>query len=391
MPVLLWLVLRFGLTALAAPPTAAVAVSRETAPAIPPGYTVRDARDFGVACNGTKDDTIALQNALNALGERQALQLPAGNCLTTKQLRMSRKSNVAVVGAGMARTILRATDPLHSSFTVLYGSNVRLSGFQVYSPNTTGMRRTNDPQSKGFLVKNSTGVVLDGVKARQVAGAGIFLNQVRDSKVLNSEVIKSLADAFHVTGGSQNVLMQGNLAEGAGDDNFASIGYGDAINHNISFFDNISRDGWWGSGVAFEGTDGGKAYRNKVFRSGWAGLRIASQSNWKTGYVNNVDFQDNYLEGCVTRARTGSGNVLIYSNFKNIGPNIRVLRTTIKKPASGPGVKAFGGRKAGATVVATVDDSIMSGVTRDFNIGPNAEISRGGRQLARPRAPRHRQ
>jgi hypothetical protein len=391
MPVLLWLVLSFGLTALAPPSTAAVAVSRESAPAIPPGYTVRHARDFGIACNGTKDDTIALQNALNALGERQALQLPAGTCLTSRQLRMSRKSNVAVVGAGMERTILQATDPLHSSFAVLYGSNVRLSGFQVYSPKTAGMKRTNDPHSKGFLVKNSTGVVLDGVKARQVAGAGIFLNEVRDSKVLNSQVIKSLADAFHVTGGSQNILMQGNLAEGPGDDSFASIGYGNAINRNISFFDNISRDGWWGSGVSFEGTDGGKAYRNKVYRSGWAGLRMASQSNWKTGYVNNVEFQDNYLEGCVTRARTGSGNVLIYSNFKNIGPNIRVLRTTIKKPASGPGVKAYGGRRVGATVVAAVDDSIMSGVTRDFNIGPNAEISRGGRQLARSKGPRARQ
>ncbi len=205
--------------------------------------------------------------------------------------RLSRKSNVAIVGAGKEQTILSATDPLQSSFIVNLGSNIQLSGFQVYSPNTAGLKRTADPNSKGFLVRNSSGVVLDGIKARDVLGAGVFLNGVRDSKVLNSEVLKSLADAFHVTGGSENVILQGNLAVGAGDDGFASIGYGDAINRNIQFLDNVVRDGWWGSGVAFEGTDGGKAYRNKVYRSGVAGIRIASQRNWKTGPSDNLDLR----------------------------------------------------------------------------------------------------
>lgn len=389
MPVLLWLVLSFGLTALAppptaaalAPPTAALAVSREVGPTIPPGYTVRQAHDFGVACDGARDDTIALQNALNALNNRQALQLPAGTCLTSKQLRLSRKGNVAVVGAGKERTIVQATNPLHSSFIVANGLNVHLSGFQVYSPNTGGMKRTADAGSKGFFIKKSSGVVLDGVKVRQVLGAGILLENVRDSKILNSEVLKSLADAFHVTGGSQNVVVQGNLAVGAGDDAFASIGYGDEINRNIQFFDNEARDGRWGGGVAFEGTNGGKAYRNRIYRSGVAGLRVASQSNWKTGPSDNIDFQDNYLEGCVTRRGTDQGSVIIYSNFKNVGPTVTFLRTTIKNPATRLGVKAFGGPRVGATVTAKVDGSIMSGVTKDFNIGPNATILRAGNRV----------
>jgi hypothetical protein len=299
---------------------------------------------------------------------------------------LSRKSNVAVVGAGKERTILQAMDPLHSSFIVDLGSNVRLGGFQVYSPNTVGMKRTSDAASKGFLVRNSSGVILDGIKSRQVAGAGVLLYDVRDSQILNSEVVKSLADAFHVTGGSQNIIVQGNLAEGAGDDGFASIGYGDAINHNIQFLDNVVRDGRWGSGVSFEGTNGGKAYRNRVYRSGVAGIRISSQRNWKTGPSDNLDLQDNYLEGCVTRSRTQHGSIMIFSNFKNIGPNVTILRTTIKDPASGPGVRAFGGPNVGATVVARVADTVMSGVNNRFNIGANADISGAtGQPLRRPR------
>jgi hypothetical protein len=385
MPVLLWLVLSFGLTALAtSAPTKTTAAIREVTPVIPSGYKVRQAADFGAACNGTKDDTIALQNALNALNDRQALQLPAGTCLTSKELRLNRKSNVAVVGAGKDRTILQAMDPLHSSFIVNLGSNVLLSGFQLYSPNSAGMKRTSDPASKGFLIRNSSGVVLNGIRARQVAGAGVFLYGVRDSQVLNSEVVKSLADAFHVTGGSLNIVVQGNLAERAGDDGFASIGYGGEINRNIQFLDNIARDGRGGSGVSFEGTNGGKAYRNQVYRSGVAGIRISSQANWKTGPSDNLDLRDNYLEGCVTRARTGHGSIMIFSNFKNIGPNVTLLHTTIKDPASGPAIKAFGGRRVGATVKARVEDTVMSGVNRRSDIGANADISGGGSGLRLP-------
>jgi len=386
--VFLGLALGLELAIVTAAPVGAVTPKRATAAGIPAGYSVRQARDFGAACNGAKDDTIALQNALNGLNDRQALLLPAGTCLISKQLVLSRKSNVAVVGAGKEQTILSAIDPLHSAFIVNLGSNVLLSGFQVYSPHTAGLKRTADPNSKGFLVRNSSGVVLDGIKAREVLGAGVFLNGARDSKVLNSEVFKSLADAFHVTGGSENVILQGNLAVGAGDDGFASIGYGDDLNHNIQFLDNVVRDGWWGSGVAFEGTNGGKAYRNKIYRSGVAGIRIASQRNWKSGPSDNLDLEDNYLEGCVTRARTQHGSVMIFTNFKDIGPNVVLLRTTIKDPASGPGVRAFGGPKAGANVVVRVDNTTMLGVRHDFNIGTNAVVSNGGNRLVPRSGPR---
>lgn len=357
------------------PAPAQTAIYRAAAAAVLPGYLVRQASAFGARCDGAKDDTLALQNALNALSYRQALQLPAGTCLISHQLRLAGKSNVAVVGAGKERTILQATDPLHSSFIVRLSSNVRIEGFQVYSPNTTGMKRTSDANSKGFMIGKSVGVVLDGVGVRQVAGAGIFLTETRDSKVLNSEVVKSLADAFHITGGSENIVVKGNLAEGAGDDGFASIGYGEDINRNIQFFDNVARDGSWGGGVSFEGTNGGKAYRNRIYRSGVAAIRIASQKLWDTGPSDNLDLQDNYLEGCVTRKITGHGSVLIYTDFKDVGPHITLLRTVIKDPASGPGVKAFGKRNGKATVSASVNDSVMSGVFRAFLIEPGATIS----------------
>jgi hypothetical protein len=287
-------------------------------------------------------------------------------------LLLSGKNNVAVLGAGKDRTILQATDPQHSAFIVQFASNVRLSGFQVYSPNLIGAKRRSNRDARGFLVRFSSGVVLDSVKVRQVISGGIALKGVRDSKVLNSEVVRSLADAFHVTGGSEHIVLQGNLAEGAGDDGFASIGYGNEINNDIQFLDNVVRDGSRASGISFEGTNGGKAYRNRIYRSGAAGIRIASQKNWNTGPSDNLDLQDNYLEGCVTRPDIGHASVMIFTNFKYIGPNVSIRRTTIKNPARGPGFRAYGA--AGATVAARVDDSSLSGVKKAFKVEQNATI-----------------
>jgi hypothetical protein len=287
-------------------------------------------------CDGVKDDTVALQNAFNGLKSYQALQLPAGTCITSKQLMLSIKSNVFVAGAGKDSTILQAKDPLHSSVIVYASSNVVLSGFQVYSPNTTGMKRTSDPNSKGFFVSKSSGVILDGVKARTPAGAGVLLYHVQDSKVLNSEVMGSLADAFHVTGGSQNVLMQFNSTQGAGDDCFASIGYADGSNQNIQFMDNVCADNN-GSAVSFEGTVGGLAYRNRGTRTAAAGIRVASQSNWKTGAVSNIDFQDNVL----TSVKTGyvdHGAIMVFTSYGSI-QNLKFTNTVIQQPNTWVGAR----------------------------------------------------
>jgi hypothetical protein len=364
MPLVAWLLLSFGLTVLApSAPKEAVAASRAATPVIPTGYRIRQARDFGVACDGAKDDTIALQNALNALNDRQALQLPAGTCLTSKQLRLFKKSNVGVVGAGKDRTILQATNPLHSSFIVGGGSNITLSGFQVYSPNTNRTTRTSDPQSKGFLIKNSSGVILDGVKARQVAGAGILLYAVRNSKVINSEVLESHADAFHVTGGSTDFLFQNNVAIRAGDDCFASIGYGALVNHNIRIndnkcYDNLGRyrSGPGGSAVAFEGTNGGQAYRNYGEKTGVAGLRVASQKNWNTTAVSNIDFRDNVLVNVRTNKNIDMPAVFVYTTYQNIS-NISFSNTTIRDPLTWAGIRLLNYRASSGISIANVNVS----------------------------------
>ncbi len=333
-----------------------------TSSAVPEGYTVRAARDFGILCDGVKDDTVALQNAFNALRSYQALQLPAGTCKISKQVMLSTKSYVAVVGAGKDATILRAVDPLHSSLIVYKGNYVTVAGLQVYSPNTGATQRTSDPNSKGFFVLRSSYVTLDGVKANNVAGAGVLLTHTSNSSILNSEVYASHADAFHVTGASQNVLMQFNKATRAGDDCFASIGYVNAgVNRNIRIFDNQCYDnlgryghGPGGSAVGIEGTSGAQVYRNKGVLTGVAGLRVASQSNWNTVGVSDVDFRDNVLVNPRQNQNIGHPAVLVFTNNGNI-ENVRFSNTNVTDPLTYVGVQVLNYTPSTASVGVTID------------------------------------
>ena len=340
-----------GSSAIAAPvapaPAAATAASGNTAMEVPSGYSIVQASSFGVKCDGSSNDTGALQAALNGLKSNQALQLPSGTCIYSNKLTLYAKNNVMIMGAGKDATVLQATDPLHSSLVISQSDTVALSAFQIYSPNSTS--RTTDADSRGVYVEKSNKVVIDGVKVRKVAGAGILYYSSTNAQVTNSVVDSSRADAFHFTG-TQNVLAQYNVALNAGDDCFASIGYGTDINRNVQFLDNTCSDNL-ASGVSFEGTTGGQAYRNKLTRTGVAAIRVASIIEWRTGAVDQIDMRDNVLDDVKTRTDIGHAAIMVFSTMSNV-TNVSIANTTITNPRT----------STAAQVMDYVPDAQVSGI-----------------------------
>jgi len=303
-------------------------VRSDAAAAVTQTYTVKPARIFGVKCDGVTDDTAALQKALDRIGLHQALELPAGACVTSQQLSLRAKHDVMIFGAGADSSIIRATDPLHSAFVVSNSSAVSLKGFQIYSPNS--VVRSTDANSRGFYVEESNRISIDSVKVRHTAGAGILFYVVSDSKIVKSDVVDNLSDAFHVTGASRNILVQFNRARGSGDDCFASIGYGTRLNQGVRFLDN-SCSGNAASGVSFEGTIGGRAYRNKLSRTGVSGIRIASQRNYNTGPVRHIDLKDNVLTQVRMRGDIDHAAIMIFTSLADVD-DIKLANTTITDP-----------------------------------------------------------
>ena len=345
---------------------------------IPAGYTVVSARNFGVTCDGVMDDTLALQSALNGLKSYQALELPAGTCLASDNLRLYQKDQVAVVGAGSNSTVIKVSDPAKSSFVVSNSSNVTLRGFEVYSPNST--TRMSDAASRGIYVEKSSNITLDAVRARKTAGAGIVFWVVNGGLINNSEVIGSLADAFHITGSSSNITLQFNRATGSGDDCFASIGYGTSINTNIKFLDGYCADNM-ASGISFEGTNGGGAARNTLVRTGVAGIRIASVGSYNTGPVDNILLEDNVLDQVRTRTEVAHAAIMLFVQTPGTHVrNISLVRTKIVNPLTGTGFRAFG-KSATENVTASLVDTQFVGVTTAIKVESYATVTGTGNTL----------
>lgn len=64
--------------------------------------------DYGAACDGTTDDTAAIQKAINSLPNGGTLGFPAATCKITSTLTINNISNLALIGTG-ASTIQAAT------------------------------------------------------------------------------------------------------------------------------------------------------------------------------------------------------------------------------------------------------------------------------------------
>ena len=351
---------------------------------IPSGYTKVFAVNKGVKCNGTADDTAALQSALNGLQSNQALVLPVGTCVTSKRLLMMGKTKVAVVGQGMNRTIIRATNPASSAFMINRSSTqgmdtVLIADFQVYSPNST--KRGTLPEHDCFAFLGAPrNLTVDRVKARGCMAAGMLLARGNNVLIQNSVVERSRADAYHIAYGSQNVTVQFNQAIAPGDDMYASIGYS-SINRNINFLDNVGSGGGHAGGVHFDGTVGAKAYRNRISNTGASCFAVSADAVW--GSSNNsdyIDFQNNYGSNCVTRSELDHGGIMVYTwqSDWNIGPHITFTNNTIDSVGSRIGFKA---QAFNGSVNVTATDNKFSNVNKCFALIGNSTVVRSGNTL----------
>jgi|GEM_PF-937768 len=295
---------------------------------VPSSYRVIQATSYGVKCDGVSDDSAALQNALYALSDSVALQLPAGKCLYSSGLRVQSKTNVAVFGAGKDQTILVATDPLKSAVVVYGSTNVVLQDFQVYAPSTTFRSSTAD--TDGVYVEHSSFVSVERVKVVNVSGAGILFFVASDSTVADCEIAHSWSDSYHITGGSKNITVQNSITNNGGDDCYASIGYGTNWNYNIQFLNNYCGSNA-ASGVDFGGTIGGKAYGNTVEKTAVAGIRVNSDGGWGVGRATNIDIQNNTLINVRTNTSVTHSAFMIYTGT-DIVDSVNFSNNTIIDP-----------------------------------------------------------
>ncbi|HVH34837.1 MAG TPA: right-handed parallel beta-helix repeat-containing protein [Tahibacter sp.] len=295
--------------------------------------TAKVVTSFGVAPSDTKDQTAAIQAALDALKPGDWLVFPAGKYLHSKSLRV-RVAGVTIWSEGATMV---ATNPLETAM-MMQADNTSLYGFRMHTATTT---RGSALQHARIVIApngNTTGPRVKNVTVRrnivENAGApgttyangssasGIFVYHADTFLVAENTIKRTLADAIHMTGGSINGRVIKNIVRENGDDMIAVVSYMAAkgteigsmtsnmatlrdqrLNRNILITDNDVKGQYWGRGITVVGGENVTIQNNLISdTTHGAGVLLARESGYLSFGVKNVIVRNNTIQNVQTSA-----------------------------------------------------------------------------------------
>lgn len=235
------------------------------------------------------DQADMLQRALDALQPGQRLIFAPGRYVIGRSL-VVRQPNVVLSGYGAT---LIATTPDDQTIE-MRGDGTTLVGFRLAG---TGTTRLTTPASTKVEVTGRGVQVLDNV-IDGGAGAGIFVFGGADVAIVGNEVLSTLADGIHMTHGSHNVLVQGNVVRGTGDDMIAVVSYQaeGVLTRNVLITGNSLEGNPWGRGITVVGganvTISNNIVRNVQVSSG---ILVAQEDSNRTAGSSDIRIESNSI------------------------------------------------------------------------------------------------
>lgn len=404
-----------------AAPAAAICAS----PAAPtkPGVTV-DVRSYGAVPDDGRDDTAAIQAALNALAPGQWLVFPAGRYQHHARL-LVQTARVVLWSEGAT---LHATNPddqavvLAADGAAIYNFTLTaVTGGRLYAPEHARIAiydsRGRSTPLAGNVVQGNR-IINAGAPgsdtANSASSAGIWVEFADNFSVAGNEVRRSLSDGIHITGGARNGRVIFNTVRETGDDLIGLVSYlasGDwtretaasltgrlaarrdrTLVRDVLVAHNDVAGNYWGRGITVVGGADITISDNRIARTAiGAGVLLARDASFVTWGVSNVLVLDNSISQVQTTApaytpagwdnsaaRTGHAAVELYAfvfddekSFADLAEatavqNIKVTRTTITD-AWAAGVRVGVGSGTAEILKGPRDDGVT--VSRSFSGG----------------------
>ena len=309
-----------------------------------PAGKARTVTEFGAVPDDERDDTAAIQRALDALRPGDWLVFPPGRYVHSTRLRVQ-VQGVKLWGRG---AVLHASNPADMA-VMLMADGASIYGFTLTAitekrgnkPHEARIAihpRSNDaPMLRGNEVRGNR-IVADAARDPRAANSatttGVFVYRARDFLVADNYVERSLADGIHITAGSAFGRVVRNTVRETGDDMIGMVSYlGDGVFtrntaadlaatlprrteaklvHDVLVADNDLAGLYWGRGISVVGGRDITILRNRIAESTHAAaVYLAREANYVTFGVHNVRVQDNVIEKVqTTKPRYSVGHAM---------------------------------------------------------------------------------
>ena len=338
-------------------------------PAYPQALQARQVRDFGAIPDDARDDTDAIQRALDAMQAGQTLIFAPGRYLISHSLHV-RRPGVTLMGP---KAVIHATNPddqallieadnttvASLSFTAVTQGRrtmARHSRIAVYAEASAGVYR---PVYNTVIRDNRIGA--EGppgtATANSSSGGGILLVRAEGFLVSGNTIARTLADGIHVTEGSRNGRILNNIVHETGDDMIGMVSYTSSsrpispatvlanwntrvesyLVRNVLVAGNQLYGPYWGRGISVVGGQSITISLNTIDNMPLAaGVFVAREAGWQTFGVGDVLIENNLIRDVQTMSppydfqntfarasRTGHGAVEIQAGlFEDEAANV---------------------------------------------------------------------
>jgi hypothetical protein len=147
-------------------------------------------KDFGAVGDGTTDDTVAIQNAINATVYGGTLHIPAGSYLVTAGLTVVNKP-IRIVGDGFMSTYILGASTIGSTVDILTfnGDSVSSSALEGYYLSDINIKpKSGTPGRHGLNLGNGIGVGINRATVERVKINGFGSYAIRNNGAFSSTV-----------------------------------------------------------------------------------------------------------------------------------------------------------------------------------------------------------
>jgi hypothetical protein len=253
---------------------------------------------------------VALQAALDSLGEGDTLVLPAGRVYRHAGVLRIRNDGTGLYGPGTLFATAERTSAVYVD-----GDRVVLGQRLVLTVEPTKRWSEHWNQAKLVLFR-SNGASLNNILIDGSAAAGVHAEGATDFSLVDVAVRDTMADGIHMTGGSTGGTVVRPRVCGAGDDGVAVVSYGgQPLSGSISVTGPMVRDQTGGRGLSVVGGSDVEYRDINVIRSDGAAVYIAAEGEWATQGVDGV----RVLGGTIDQANTdpldtAHGAVIVYAS-----------------------------------------------------------------------------